>query len=341
MDTVTILRDIWRLRLYVAGVSLLAALVGFAVLYKISLPPQSRGYEVGVATARILVNTPSSQVVAVSPKGSDRLGWQADLLASLMVDGAIKSAIAQRASLNPNQIVGVTDAATAPSSSGPLPVSAPSGRGAFVLTTHVLTNSIGDNLPIIELDVQAPSRAAAATLAGAAIAGLTDYVASEAALERVPGANRLQVTALGVQVTTERRGPSVVIGFAAVILVLGLGCGGLLAGLALVRSLRAGSSREHLDARELLVWDVGPTPDEYVLQPVGARQADSAPPGTSVEVLGALSPERQPSHGNGHVSNGNGDPSNGNGHLSNGNGSPATPSPSEVDVHAGSQQEVV
>jgi hypothetical protein len=95
-----------------------------------------------------------------------------------------------------------------------------------------------------------------------------------------------------------------------------------------------------LDARELLVWDVGPTPNEYVLQPAGARQADSAPPGTSVEVLGALSPERQPSHGDGHVSNGNGDLSNGNGHLSNGDGSPATPSPSEVDVRAGSQQEV-
>ena len=46
------------------------------------------GYLVGVATTRVLIDTPSSQVVDVSPKGSDTLGVRANLIASLMVDGA-------------------------------------------------------------------------------------------------------------------------------------------------------------------------------------------------------------------------------------------------------------
>ena len=97
MDTVTILRDLWRLRRAVVIVALLALITGTAVLYKISFPPELEGrrYEVGVATARILVDTPSSQVVEVAPKGSDSLGVRANLLASLMVDGVVKSAIAQ------------------------------------------------------------------------------------------------------------------------------------------------------------------------------------------------------------------------------------------------------
>src|SRR4051812_43174100 len=124
MDIVTILRDLWRRRLLVVGVYLVALLAGTAVVYKISFPPklESRKYDVGVATARILVDTPSSQVVEVAPKGSDSLGVRANLLASLMVDGNVKSAIAHRAGLDPSKLVGVSDAAEEPA-----PVSAPPG----------------------------------------------------------------------------------------------------------------------------------------------------------------------------------------------------------------------
>ena len=91
MDTVTILRDLWRRRLLVVGVAIVAVLVGVAVMYKVSFPPklESRKYEVGVATSSILVDTPNSQVVEVAPKGSDTLGVRANLLASLMTDGVI------------------------------------------------------------------------------------------------------------------------------------------------------------------------------------------------------------------------------------------------------------
>ena len=107
MDTVTILRDLWRLRVFVAGMCVLALLGAAAVALK--LPSlESRRYEVGVATAQILVDTPSSQVVNVAPKGADTTAGRADLLATLMVNGGIKTTIAQLAGIQPNQIVGVT-----------------------------------------------------------------------------------------------------------------------------------------------------------------------------------------------------------------------------------------
>src|SRR3954447_16731468 len=149
MDTLAILRDLYRLRLFVAVIGVLAVLVGMAMVFKISYPlkVESRRYDVGVATVRLLVDTPESQVVEVSPKGSDSLGMRANLLASLMVDGDVKTAIARRAGLPPSKLVGITDAAAEPS-----PAAKPPGRRAFVLKTRVVTNTDGAQLPIIEIE---------------------------------------------------------------------------------------------------------------------------------------------------------------------------------------------
>src|SRR4051795_13317546 len=117
VDSVTILRELWRVRLLVAGVALFAVLAGFVVLFKVP-SFQSRRSEVGVATARILVDTPNSQVVEVAPKGSDTLGVRANLLASLMVDGVVKEAIARRAGLPPKRLIGITEADSEPASVG-------------------------------------------------------------------------------------------------------------------------------------------------------------------------------------------------------------------------------
>jgi hypothetical protein len=256
MDTVTILRELWRVRLLVACVALVALLAGTAVVFKISFPPklESRRYEVGVATARILVDTPSSQVVEVAPKGSDTLGVRANLLASLMVDGVIRSTIAQRAGLKPNQLIGTTNAATDQSGA---PSSAPTTRRSFVLKTQVLTNTAGDELPIIEIDVQAPDRAHAARLAAAAVSGLSDSLNSKAALQRVPDADRLQIDGLGAPAaSTAVRGPSTILAIIAALLIFMIGCAAILGFLSLVRGWHAAAAREELGAEEdELAWD--------------------------------------------------------------------------------------
>ena len=69
-----------------------------------SAAAEPRQYTVGVATARVLVDTPQSQVIKVDPKGSDTLGLRASVLANLMVEGEARAAIARRAGLKPRQL---------------------------------------------------------------------------------------------------------------------------------------------------------------------------------------------------------------------------------------------
>ena len=245
MDAVTTLRELWRRRRYVAAVCVIALLTAAAFTFS------SHRYSVGVASVRILVDTPSSQVVQVSPKGSDTLGTRADLLASVMIDGTVKSDIANRAGLEPGQLVGVTDAATQPSAAGPAPVTKPAGPNAYILSTQVLTDSAGNELPIIEVDAQAPNSAAASRLANSAVTGLRAYLDSTAALQRIAEANRLQLIGLGSpQASSEVRGSSRAIGVVVAILVFVLGCGVILGAVALARGWRAASVREQSGERE-------------------------------------------------------------------------------------------
>ena len=104
MEAVTILRELWRRRILVALAALASIFAAFAIAYTVTIPPESRKFEVGIATGRILVDTPDSQVVDVSPRGSGTLGIRAGLLANLMTEGEVKAAIARRAGLRPGQL---------------------------------------------------------------------------------------------------------------------------------------------------------------------------------------------------------------------------------------------
>lgn len=245
MDTVTILRRLWRRRYQVLGVYVVALLAGTAVLYKFSPPLklESRKYQVGIATTSILIDTPSSQVVEIAPKGSDTLGVRANLIASLMVDGVVKATIARDAGLNPNDLTG---SSTSVATSAP---AKPKTRNGPMLTTQVLTDNDGAELPIIQVDVQAADVTQAGRLAAAAVSGLRDYLDTKAAAQRIPNAQRLQVTGLGgTQAHDAARGPKSVFAVAAFLFVFGLGCAGILAVSGLIRGWKTAAAEE--EARE-------------------------------------------------------------------------------------------
>jgi hypothetical protein len=242
-----------------------ALIAGVLVTHSPSFPPKSKSYDVGVATAQVLVDTPDSQVAGVSSTATagsglmlGTLGTQANILADLMVEGPIKADIAQRAGLKPSQLVGVSAAVTVPSAagsgsdSGPSAVSVPSGPNVFALTTQILTDSAAQTtFPIIEIDAQAPDRAKAIRLANAAVAGLQAYVSSEAADERIPASDRLSITNFGVsQASTQTRGPSPLMGFLVTLIVLFVGCVSILWILAMVRGWRSAAERERLGLGE-------------------------------------------------------------------------------------------
>jgi capsular polysaccharide biosynthesis protein len=265
MEAVTILRELWRRRVLVALVAFAAALVGFLLAYRVGFPPEPRKYEVGLATARVLVDTPQSQVIKVDPKGSDTLGLRASVLANLMVEGEAKDAIARRAGLKPKKLKAVSASATTVDESGsvPQPVSTafPDDPDANMIRTRVITNPDGEQLPIIETDVQAPDAASATKLANATVTGLTDYLDKRAAAdEDVDEGRRLRVSGLGsAQATVAARGPGRTVAAAAAIVIFLAGCVIILLVSALARSWRAAEVSEQAEAIDLAPDD---TPSE-------------------------------------------------------------------------------
>ena len=228
------------MRLFVAIVAVFALLATLAVAFK--LPSlESRRYEVGVATARVLVDTPKSQVLEVAPTGSDLLGARANLIANLMVEGDVKAAVAEKAGLKPGELTGVAEAAVDPTED-PAP---PKGRGN-VLSTRVIASTEGD-LPLIEIEAQGADAASAIKLADSAVDGLREYLDSKAASEKVSEAKRLQVTGLGgAQAVGSVRGPSLLAALLAGVFVFVAGCGAILLGGALMRGWRASAVDDYL-----------------------------------------------------------------------------------------------
>jgi hypothetical protein len=251
MDTVTMLRDLWRHRTVMVGVLLLSVLAGTLILYKFSPPLrlESRNYEVGVATTSVLIDTPSSQVAEIAPEGTDQLGVRADLLARLMVDGAVKAEIAQAAGLDPDALFGVSTA-TSDHRAGATPP-----RGAPVLTTSVVLNNDGVELPIVQIEAQAIDAPSAARLADAAVEGVRGYVDDQAAGTHVPDERRVRVSHLGAtQAATVVRGPKTVFGLAAGIFVFGLGCACIIGFAALMRAWHASVEAEFRLLDDDVAW---------------------------------------------------------------------------------------
>lgn len=251
MDIVTILRELQGRRRSVLVVLLVAIVAAIAVTHK--LPGfQSRSHDVGIASAQILLDTPSSQIADVAPRGADSLGLRANLLASLMVAGAVEDEIARKAGLPASQLGSTTDATIDATPGAALDASPSSGSHPYLLTTHIMSDATDDPLPIIEVDTQAPTSAGAVRLAQASVDGLRGYLESTAAAESIPDAQRLQVTGLGVtQGATETRGPTVLVGGLVLVLVLVLGCAGILIGSVLRRRWRAAEHEQFEGERRL------------------------------------------------------------------------------------------
>jgi hypothetical protein len=248
MDAVTILRELSRARLLVGVAAAFALLIGVLMTYRISFPPdvQSRQYQVGIASARALVDTPSSQVVDLGRTGADiaTLSSRANLLASLMTSSPIKDEIGKRAGVPdgllvtpPPRIVG-PGAANPPADVSGAVISA-SDRRAYVLRATVPTLEAGE-IPIIAIDARAPDAKAAGRLADAAITVLQGHLESVAGTEGVPERRRITVRELGAaRFRSETRGPSRILAGFATIFVFLVGCALVVTVTRLARSWRS------------------------------------------------------------------------------------------------------
>lgn len=250
------LRQLWRSRRLVAIVGVFALVVSVALTCKLSLPPKPKSYTVGIATTKVLLDTPRSQVVEVAPKGSDMLGSRASVLANLMVDGAIQADIAKRMGLPAKKLLTSTQGA-------PGTDTAPSlGPSSYALTTGVLTDSDLTQLPIIKIQAQAPDVAKAAKLADASVSALTDYLDAKAATETVPAGRRLRVDGLGPpEIELAHRGHGMLLGVAVALLLFVSGCGAILMISALMTAWRTAQARERAEGDRALENDFADLPD--------------------------------------------------------------------------------
>lgn len=251
MDAVAVLRQLWHHRLFVAVGTALALIVAILISYKITIgfPPsfESRQYQVGIASAEVLVDSPSSQVADLGG-GNVRtdvtaLTSRARLLANLMAASPLKDQIARRARIDPRTFV-----ATAPSIE---PSQKPTTLEAAPASqrTNVLTVYFNETLPIITADAQAPTEAVAARISSAAVAELGGYLKSVAALDKVPDARQLVVDPLGAaRFGTVQRGPSTNMAVLAFVLILALWCSGIILVAKLVRGWRQAAELEQDDA---------------------------------------------------------------------------------------------
>lgn len=256
MAVVGMFRALWRLRLFVALGFAFAVFVGSALIYEISLgvPPkfESRQYYVGVASASVLVDSPSSQVADLGDPelaaGSGILSARAELLVNLLVTSPLKERIAKRAGIPSNVLitqVGYSDPAQG--------VSTTDSPGVTVkptdLEANILRLTLNDTVPIITFSARSPRPAQAVRLSNAAVTELERYMSQSAAAEKVPPVRALVIERLGhARASSQTRGREPLLGAIFGMVLFVVWCIALLSGDALARRWRQDVEDDGSDA---------------------------------------------------------------------------------------------
>lgn len=178
MEVLATLRMLWRRRLLV-GVGVLAAAAVFLMV------EAGKTREVSVARTGVVLDTPSSQLTHLAPRGADSLGWRAGLLGDLTTSREARDRIARAAGVDPRQLR-VTDPALA---IPPVPASLPRSAAEAAGTTperYVLALRFDRLVPVIAIEAAAPERSTAIRLAEAAAAELKTRAPAPEAAARWP-----------------------------------------------------------------------------------------------------------------------------------------------------------
>lgn len=251
MEAVKILRLLWRVRLLVAVGFAFALLVGTLTVFEVSLqvPPsfESRQYEVGIASAEVLVDSPNSQVIDLGDRESSAdvssLSARAQLLGDLVATSPLKDRIARRARIAPDLLIAIRPSAVP--SVEPTPLETGAATGTSDPSANILSVRVHESLPIIGADAQAPDPATAARISDAAVAELRLYLENAAAADSVPDARKLVVEALGpARSSVVTRGPRRMFAVLGALVIFVIWCAGILVATALARGWRHEASAQ-------------------------------------------------------------------------------------------------
>jgi hypothetical protein len=177
--------------------AVLAACFGVLAIYQVSpgAPPQftSRQYEIGLASTKVFVDSPVSQISNVGADTAEigsandirGLMTRAQLLASLMSTGPLKARISAQAGV-PLEMLTVI-APTGFGTAGGESAGAPDRR------MSVLDLSVDEKLPVIIMNARAADAATAKRVAGAAVDAIRHHVDTSAQAAGVAASKRLVV----------------------------------------------------------------------------------------------------------------------------------------------------
>jgi hypothetical protein len=257
MTFVSILRELWRRRLLLAVGLALGVTVGTLMAYAVTLglPPkfENRQYEVGVASASVLVDSPSSQVADLgggdgqTTADVESLSARARLLANLMATSPVKDRLAALAGIPPDRLI-----ARAPTAVGVAGDETPIGTGATVSESdpqaNILRINVNETLPILTADSQAPTPEAAARISSAAVRELRTYLKTVASGDRVPAERELVIKRLGpARYATVRKGPRRLFAVMGFLFVLGAWCVAVIVCAGLARAWREAAEAEFFE----------------------------------------------------------------------------------------------
>ena len=289
MELITIVRRLWLRRTLVAVGLVLSMLVGIAMAFRVTagFPPtfESRRYQVGIASAGMLVDSTNSQVIDLGG-GLNRadigsLSARARLLANLVTTSPLKDRIAARGGVRPDRLVALppSDALEA----APSQIETGTTVRRSDPDANVLTVQVNETLPIITANTQAPSAVGAARLATAAVVELTEYLRQAAENGSVPYARRLVVKPLGSARSAQvARGSQRRFAAVAVLLLFGLWCLGILGAAEFARGWRQLAEVEMADAATGNRRPMsGPVGDHRLtaVETVAHEETGRAPPG--------------------------------------------------------------
>jgi hypothetical protein len=197
------LRELWQLKKGLAISLCLALLAAGWSVGKISVFPPGlhmRTLEISAASTTVLVDAPQSVIADIAVNAVDIQGMtnRALLLGNVMGSNPVRSYIMRRAQMPPGTFLQVASPVTP---NFPRELSTDGSKK----TTDILKSpneyrldiQANPTVPVLELDAEAPTPAAAARIANGAVEGMRDYLRAVGAQEHIRLAHQVTLKQLG------------------------------------------------------------------------------------------------------------------------------------------------
>jgi len=242
VTSISILKELWKRKLLVALVFVLAVAAAVLAVYQVSLTPPglSKHSEMAATgSSEVLIDSARSPI-AGSKRNVEGLATRAAVFSRLMASGDVVKEIAKEVGVRPWEIQ-----VTGPQ---PYPGEAPGIAEAGERLPYGLTYTQIGQLPIISISSRAPTLHTARALAGAAPRSLERLVAEVQRKQQTPATERVEIRTLGpAQVNLSDNGPGKKIAIAVFFGVLIIGIGLILGIPRFVAAWRRDGEEDELD----------------------------------------------------------------------------------------------